>query len=67
MEFRKYSGIYNSYNNKFIDQIRDTIGVQNTTDEFVAFEKLHGANVQIHTYEQNGVLIYEYGRRGAIL
>lgn len=64
MEFRKYSSITNTYNNKFVDQIRQSI---KKDDRFLCFEKIHGANFQIRLFETDGKLTIEYGRRTGIL
>lgn len=64
MEFRKYSSITNTYNTKFVDQIRTTI---NPDTKFACFEKLHGANFQVQLSEENGKLNIKYGRRTGIL
>lgn len=64
MEFRKYSSITNTYNNKFIDQIMQSI---KKDDRFLCFEKLHGTNFQIRLFETDSKLTIEYGRRTGIL
>jgi Rnl2 family RNA ligase len=60
MQFRKYSSINNSNNEKFINEIRDSI---KPSDQFLCFEKIHGANFQFRLSESDGELKIQYGKR----
>lgn len=64
MDFRKYSSITNTYNNKFIEKIRFSL---NANEKFLCFEKLHGANFQIRLFEKEGQLEMEFGKRNSLL